>query len=699
MKKRLSLLMVLMMIVSLLPMSAFAASTAYPGTTPNVDAEATFQMSVNFKLNDFTNLTSQKTVQFELVNGEFVAPPAASAAPAVTVTGGIGTFNGYLQPFNASAPKLAFLYTGTQDVNYATSNNVVVNINGTVKANDVGEVKLVVTDDNSGIGSQTVVVANGISASKSDLAISVTDAEKAVSFDGGKLSQFTVKNFGNVNKSVVGDWIEIELDDSDLALTNGTVVLVDGASTSYTLVGGKIQLPSTAVNSNTQSIVVIPMISAGRKAAEGNVSVTVSAFHAGQSRSFMSERATIGKMVDYAVTMTVVERNKKEIPNVWGGEEATVTVTLKGPKGSILPRNIDFTVEGADVKLTPTVTKPSSVTANGTQDGTTGLYKDGEFYLEGTGLTSAVAPNQVEEIKFDMVIKTDADKDGVATITAAQRGWEVKADLAKVTPKFAIETKVTPVKKGEARDTADVVIKEAKAGLIGRTDVLQLKFDTKRDYTQFANKDIKVEGTNGMKFGEVKWTKTTGVDKYTVLEIPVDRVSSGEPGVITITGVKVMVDGSTTDDVVKINAQLNGSTVAKTDYIKVVKEYDLESIISVFTIGQTAYTVNGETKAAHSAPYIKAGRTMLPIRAVAESLGLEVQWNSATKTASFTDANKVAAVTIGSKVLYVNGTPMPLTVPAELVNDTTFVELRSLATAFGVQIDWDAAAKTATVSK
>ena len=90
---------------------------------------------------------------------------------------------------------------------------------------------------------------------------------------------------------------------------------------------------------------------------------------------------------------------------------------------------------------------------------------------------------------------------------------------------------------------------------------------------------------------------------------------------------------------------------------------------------------------------------MLPIRAVAESLGLTVQWNGATKTASFTDASKVAAVTIGAKVMYVNGTPMPLSAAAELVNDTTFVELRSLATAFGVQIDWDAAAKTATVSK
>lgn len=677
MKKRLSLLMVVMMLVSMLPMSAFAASTAYPGTVPNVDEETTFPMSVSFKLNDYTNLTSGKTVQFELQNGEFIA------APTVKVDGTTVTSS-----WNSGAPKLTFFGTGAGKAFTPPSGNVVVNISGTVEVAGVGEVKLVVTDDNSGIGSQTVVVANGVSSSKADLAISVTDAEKAVSFDGGKLSQFTVKNFDKVAST---DTIEVSLDDADLKLENTTTVLVDGGPAAFTrTTDGRIQL--TGITSATKSIIVIPDVSVGRKAAEGNVTVTVSALKGSPLKSYMAERATIGKIVDYAVTMTVVQEGKKEIPALWGGEEATVTVTLKGPKGSILGRDIDFTVEGADVKYsTAATTKPAAGSAlAGTNDD--GFFEDGEFYVTNTA-------TGLEEVKFNVSIKTDADKDGVATITAAQRGWEAKADLAKVTPKFAVETKVTPVKKGEAKDTSDLVIKEAKAGLIAKGEKIQLKFDTRRDYTQFTTKSIKVEGTNGMKFGDVVWTASTSVDKYTVLEIPVTKQSIGEAGVITISGLKTLVDGSATDDIVKLAVQLENATVQKVDYIKVVKEYDMESILSVFTIGQAAYTVNGIEKAAHTAPYIKEGRTMLPIRAVAESLGLTVQWNSATRTASFTDANKVAAVTIGAKVMYVNGTPMPLTVPAELTNDTTFVELRSLATAFGVQIDWDAAAKTATVSK
>ncbi len=425
----------------------------------------------------------------------------------------------------------------------------------------------------------------------------------------------------------------------------------------------------------------------------------------------------IGKLVEYAVTMTVTEVNKKEMPNLWGGEEAKVKVTLKGPKGSLLNESIDFKVDGADVeyKVGPaTAGKPSGITISGDpKDVITGsartVFKDKEFRLSETG---SINFNNETEVSFEITVIAGGSKDGVATITAYQRGLEVTTDLLKSTPKFTAKAEVTPVKKGEARDTADVTITEAKAGLIQKGERITLAFDTKRDYVEFTTDDIKIEATNGMKFD----TSSTGIklekgsyNGEIKLSVLVDRVSTGEPAVITVSGLNVSVDGSTTDDVVKLDTGImertNSNkikpnyTVSTIDYIKVVKEYDLESILSVFTIGQTAYTVNGVTKAAHSAPYIKAGRTMLPIRAVAESLGLTVQWNSATRTASFTDASKVAAVTIGAKVMYVNGTPMPLTVPAELVNDTTFVELRSLATAFGVQIDWDAAAKTATVSK
>ena len=47
--------------------------------------------------------------------------------------------------------------------------------------------------------------------------------------------------------------------------------------------------------------------------------------------------------------------------------------------------------------------------------------------------------------------------------------------------------------------------------------------------------------------------------------------------------------------------------------------------------------------------------------------------------------------------MFVNGTPIPLNAKAEIKNGSTFIELRSLASAFGVELQWDAATKTVTI--
>ena len=48
--------------------------------------------------------------------------------------------------------------------------------------------------------------------------------------------------------------------------------------------------------------------------------------------------------------------------------------------------------------------------------------------------------------------------------------------------------------------------------------------------------------------------------------------------------------------------------------------------------------------------------------------------------------------------MIVNGVSYRLAVPAEVKNGATMIELRSLATVFGVNISWDNTQKTATVT-
>ena len=719
MKKRLSLLMAALMIFTMLPMSSFAAGkpqVVVQNVTTDDDPK-TVLVAFDFTRSAAVEKLSAQKLRLELTNGAVFKKTGDTYDDIVVGWNGDGgapnVNDSATTNFKPVSDTLAFANIAaglTIPEPVGTTGSLTFTFKADFSDASEGDVNFVVTDSSTvaaledSVGNQTVKIAVVKASSAADLSITVKDAEKAMSYDGGALSQFEVKNFKNMKTD---DYLVISPDDDALAFTKDTKVYVDGKAityqaaadaTHYSIKDGSLVFHKDTVASGTKSVIVEPDFSVGRKATEGNVRVTVAAKYmdGGNEKTRMSERAVIGKVVNYNVSITVVEKNKKEIPSVWGGEEVTVTVTLKGPKGSILNRNIDFSVDGTNVKYVngAAITKPSGAKINGTEGkkengDPNGFFKDKEFYISEVGADR-------EEVKFDITLVTDGDKDGVATITAAQRGWEAKADLAKIMPKFTAKADLSPVKKGEAKETANIVITEAKADLLEKGQKLTLKFDTDRGYVTFDSKDVKVEGTNGITFGKPAF-KSGG--KYTVIEIPVEKTSYKDPAVITISGVKVRVDGSSSDDVVKIKVGINEETVSSPEYIKVVKEYALESIKTVFTVGQTAYTVNGVEKAAASAPYVKNGRTMLPIRAVAESLGLTVQWNGSTKTASFSDATKVAAVVIGAEVMYVNGTPIPLAAKAELMNGTTFVELRSLATAFGVQIDWDAAAKQAIVSK
>ena len=58
-------------------------------------------------------------------------------------------------------------------------------------------------------------------------------------------------------------------------------------------------------------------------------------------------------------------------------------------------------------------------------------------------------------------------------------------------------------------------------------------------------------------------------------------------------------------------------------------------------------------------------------------------------------------MTIGSKEMIINGTPTTMQAPAEITNSRTFISLRDLAYALGLNDDkiaWDDATKTATLN-
>ena len=93
-------------------------------------------------------------------------------------------------------------------------------------------------------------------------------------------------------------------------------------------------------------------------------------------------------------------------------------------------------------------------------------------------------------------------------------------------------------------------------------------------------------------------------------------------------------------------------------------------------------------------PVIENGRTLAPIRAVAESLGAEVIWNEDTQGITITDNGIKIEMTIGSTTAYVNDTEIVLDAAPEIRNDRTLVPVRFIAESFELNVDWDEASNS-----
>ncbi|WP_317854984.1 copper amine oxidase N-terminal domain-containing protein [Chakrabartyella piscis] len=75
-----------------------------------------------------------------------------------------------------------------------------------------------------------------------------------------------------------------------------------------------------------------------------------------------------------------------------------------------------------------------------------------------------------------------------------------------------------------------------------------------------------------------------------------------------------------------------------------------------------------------------------------------IVWDGTTKTVQITIDGKVVEMTIGADVMLVDGEEMEASSAPEITNDRTFLPVRDLANALGIaNIDWDNDTKTATL--
>ncbi|MCE5195645.1 MAG: copper amine oxidase N-terminal domain-containing protein [Negativicutes bacterium] len=88
-------------------------------------------------------------------------------------------------------------------------------------------------------------------------------------------------------------------------------------------------------------------------------------------------------------------------------------------------------------------------------------------------------------------------------------------------------------------------------------------------------------------------------------------------------------------------------------------------------------------------PYIKDSRTFIPIRFVAEKLGMTVEWNANYRTVSFYKDGKVLCMTIGALEFTIDNVAYSMDTVAEITMDRTMVPIRFVAQALGHAVEWN----------
>lgn len=119
--------------------------------------------------------------------------------------------------------------------------------------------------------------------------------------------------------------------------------------------------------------------------------------------------------------------------------------------------------------------------------------------------------------------------------------------------------------------------------------------------------------------------------------------------------------------------------------------------ISKYQDKEVSVLFNNEKIKFDQAPVIINGRTLVPIRAVVEAMKGVVEWEEATQTVTLSLNGSVIKLQIGSTTAYLNGEERILDVPPQIFNGRTLLPIRFIAEGFQFNVEWDEIRQTVII--
>ncbi|GGJ01495.1 copper amine oxidase N-terminal domain-containing protein [Paenibacillus hunanensis] len=581
---------------------------------------------------------------------------------------------------------------------------------------------------NSGLPTGNVKVATVVSSGQ--VALEARDTQSS-SDDFG----FTLRLTESVAASLkTGNAVKLKLPSGFEWSSRGTATSLYGVLTNEDVnvsFDGDTATISAKSISNTASSFDLPLtftVQDEDKVKEGDVTATVS----GSSSSNVSS-LVVGTYGQYGGGVTVASpttvvagQDEQKIGNVVVKESvagsfiAGRTVTLQLPEGArwqsvydggenvgnvttgsidtangLVRPTIDYTgTDGRTLKLT----FPSQNTSN----------KAGSITLKDVEV--AVQPGFTGDL--NATVAGSQGLTGTVKLATAVSGVSLTATNA--TYNIAIGT--------DNASIGDLMIKEGAAGALTDDGTGQVQVLLPAGVTFGSTPTVSVTG------GDLR-IRNVSVDTYNnsgtqgVLTFYVDS-ESATASTITVSGVNLRIDRTVPQGDIVAKVQGDGAAYTayhgagdvadtwKSSYKYAAKaaiatigtapagETD-NAVTAIYTIGSTAYTVNGQTRTAEVAPYVENGRTYLPVRYVAEALGVSqanILFDKATSVVTMIKGDRVVQLKLNTNQLTINGSTINMDVKAVTKANRTVLPIAWVGKALDAVIQYDAAAKTVTVN-
>ena len=171
----------------------------------------------------------------------------------------------------------------------------------------------------------------------------------------------------------------------------------------------------------------------------------------------------------------------------------------------------------------------------------------------------------------------------------------------------------------------------------------------------------------------VTWSAmSTGLSSKYVTELAADRLTAG------------VLYAATDDGILRYQAVSSPKSVIQ------------------LKIGSTTMHVDAKVVPLEAAPIIVNSRTLVPLRALIETLGGRVVWSPSARTVDMFLGEHSVDVAVGGNIGYVDDKAIaidpanPKVVPV-IINNRTFLPLRFVAEALALDVQWDATTQTITI--